>query len=250
MVVMPVSPLKLVSLNIEGHRHLEERVIPFLQAEQPDVISLQEVFLSDVSRLVKALDMDSFYVPMAEIATQTVHHEPLGRWGVAQFTRLPVISHGFAYYQGDLQHLPTFHPDEPNSMNRVVSWVEVQQGDQRFTCATTHFTWSTAGEATEEQRQSLVALEQVLDRYLPEVVLSGDFNAPRGRATFDRLAERYRDNIPPQYQTSIDPDLHKAGALQLMVDGLFTSPQFQVREARLQTGLSDHQGIVASITRR
>ena len=49
----------------------------------------------------------------------------------------------------------------------------------------------------------------------------GDMNVPRGNETFNRLAEKYKDNIPLEYKTSIDQNLHRVKGLQVMVDGLY-----------------------------
>ena len=81
------------------------------------------------------------------------------------------------------------------------------------------------------------------------MVLTGDFNAPRGGTIFDLLARTWQDCIPQDVTTSIDPVLHRAGALTLMVDGLFTTPHYHATEVQLHTGLSDHQAITASISR-
>ena len=53
--IMP-QPLKLVSTNIEGNRHLD-KILPFLQKSKADVICLQEVYLPDFLMLKKMLGM-------------------------------------------------------------------------------------------------------------------------------------------------------------------------------------------------
>jgi len=74
--------LKLVSINIEGHRHFNERLLPFLEKEQPDFMSLQEVFEADVPALKARLGMDGQFWPMAVINEKSIHFaEPLGVWG-------------------------------------------------------------------------------------------------------------------------------------------------------------------------
>ncbi len=246
---MPTS-FSFVSCNIEGHRHLEERLIPFLQRVSPDIVSLQEVFAADMPRLSQVLNMPGFFVPMANITQQTVHHEPLGEWGLAQFSRVPIVAHSSVCYVGTSQVLPTFTPTNPNSMNRVLSWLVLNDGQQELVVATTHFTWSKNGSTSEEQLENLVALEKALDEHFQQGIFSGDFNAPRGDKVFSRLAERFKDNIPPQYTTSIDPELHKAGPLPLMVDGLFSTPEYELTNVELVSGVSDHQAIVATLTKR
>jgi endonuclease/exonuclease/phosphatase family metal-dependent hydrolase len=123
-----------------------------------------------------------------------------------------------------------------------------------YTIATTHFTWSPKGEANDDQRRDQAALFAILDS-LGEFAFAGDFNAPRGKETFSKFAERYQDNIPPHYETSIDVTLHKtrnnpvenARVGKYMVDGLFTTPQYQASNVRLEFGISDHAAIIATI---
>jgi hypothetical protein len=45
--------MKLISCNIEGTRHLEERVI-FFQARKADVLALQDVFECDIEAIKQA----------------------------------------------------------------------------------------------------------------------------------------------------------------------------------------------------
>ncbi len=250
-----MSPLKLISLNCEGHKHLVQRVIPFLQQEQPDVLNLQEIFAVDIPLLQQATGMQVVqYVPLAnvvELSRHTAH--AWGAWGICQFSRLPVRdAHHAFYFQTDHQPevLPLFMKDEnPNNLDRAVSMMTVTKDDVDYKIATTHFTWSVKGESTLDQLRDLAALFQLLDAE-GELVISGDFNAPRGFETFARLAARYVDNIPLQYTTSLDENWHKAGKLELMVDGLFSSSSYHCDTVRLQAGVSDHMAIVANVSRR
>ena len=78
--------------------------------------------------------------------------------------------------------------------------------------------------------------------------MCGDFNAPRGRATFARLASTYADAIPAHHTTSIDASLHRAGQLNLMVDGLFHTAAVSAREVTFHPGVSDHYALTATLT--
>ena len=74
-------------------------------------------------------------------------------------------------------------------------------------------------------------------------------NAPRGNETFSRLEEKYKDNIPREYKTSIDQNLHKVKGIQFMVDGLFTTPVYKASNVKLVDGISDHMAVVAEINK-
>ena len=117
---------------------------------------------------------------------------------------------------------------------------------------TTNFTWSEHGQPDRYQRQDVRAL---LDTVLPlgDIVLCGDFNAPRGGEIFSFLAERLKDNIPRRYKTSLDIALHRAGKerpeelADKMVDGFFTSHGYRASGVRLERGVSDHCAIVGTV---
>jgi endonuclease/exonuclease/phosphatase family metal-dependent hydrolase len=245
-------PLKLISVNIEGHRHLE-RLLPFFKTEQPDIICLQEVFEVDLLQLEAELGMRSSFAPMANVTSTSVHQShALGSWGIAQLTALPAKEQQAEYYFGSPATLPVFFQNnDPNSMNRAVLWSTVEKDGASFTIGTTHFTWSPQGQHTEEQARDATKLLQILSRR-PELILCGDLNSPRAgepHNLFNTLAKQYTDNIPPEVTTSIDGQYHKAGQLIMMVDSLFSSDAYRVSQVRVVDGLSDHKGIVGIIER-
>lgn len=253
--------MKLISLNIEGHRHLHQRVLPFLVDQQPDVVCLQEVFGVDLPHLKHALQMDGIFVPMCDVNEVSIHQsEALGELGLAVLSKDPEASFDFEYYVKKPvemgKNLPIFFDNQdPNSMHRALAWVTLQDQDgednpRQMTIATTHFTWSPKGSFTEEQAKDLVALLELTAK-LPTHVLCGDFNSPRladERNVFAQLAELYTDNIPLEYKTSLDADWHKAGKIELMVDGMFSSLVAQsIQNCTLVAGVSDHKAIMAEV---
>jgi len=242
--------IKIVSANIEGHRHLE-RVIPFIQTEQPDIVCFQEVFKSDVSQFESALNMKSAFVPMANVTETSIHQShALGEWGVAQFTSLPLLAQQHQYYIGAEDRIPVFFENNnPNAMNRTLLWSTLEADGQPFTVATTHFTWSKDGSFTPEQADSFQKLLQIL-KGIPELVLCGDLNSPRHddpSNVFSQLSRLYTDNIPPDVETSIDGEFHKAGQLKLMVDSMFCSSAYKMSNVRVVGGVSDHKAVVGEI---
>lgn len=245
-----MSGLKLLSCNIEGDRHLESRLFPLFVREQPDVLTLQEVFQSDLKKIAEATGLTEYhFAPLARIDKANVHIKKLGQFGIAVFAK-KILEKRFDYYIGMPDFLPEFFKDNnPNSMNRLLLAAKVEVAGQSYQIGTTHFTWSGQGEVTDEQRASFKNLERVLNKY-PEIILTGDFNTPRGGEIFDALASRYRDNIPSELNTTIDSHLHKSGQdIQLVVDGLFTSPEYSVKQVQVLPNTSDHMAVVAEIER-
>lgn len=240
--------MKIISLNIEGNRHLDD-VLAFLQTEQADVVCLQEVFAVHVDQITEATGMRAFYTPLSNVTTNSVHADAFGYWGLLQLVSAErqIIDQSAEFYFGSKDSIPIFFENEnPNSINRAVSWTKVAEQNRDIVVATTHFTWSPKGEATQEQRRDLIAMESVLNK-LPPHILCGDFNAPRGREIFSKLTKSYIDNIPPEVTTTIDGNRHKAGPIQYVVDGLFSSPEIKITDVKIVSGVSDHCAVVGKI---
>ena len=175
--------------------------------------------------------------------------------GIGIFGNLP-FKESVLYYAGSPESIPESSQDaalQADPSNKALLCAEFAEPSPFF-IITTHFTWSPRGEATDEQRADMRAMLPLLQQQ-KEFVFCGDFNAPRGGEIWQMLASNYRDNIPPEYKTSLDLELHRAGKThpeQLatkMVDGLFTTPGFVASNVRLQFGISDHAAIVATIAR-
>ena len=242
-------PLKLLTLNIEHDRHLD-RVQHAIATHLPDIVCLQEVFETDAPVLAAAGGYDvkyaiNTYMPTGRKAGKS---EGVRSWGMAVLTRVPVRSQAVLYYadDADIRVLK-----EPNDPRRAVIVTELEHDGALYRIGTTHFTWSMGGETTAEQLADFARLKQVLAPY-PDYVLCGDFNAPRGREMFAKFTDELglTDNLPADVTTTIDPEFHYAGALELAVDNVFSTPGYGVTDVRVLEGLSDHKGILATITRR
>jgi len=271
--------MKVCTLNIEGRRHLEERVLPFLKSENPDVVCLQEVFFADIPTLEFALGAKAQFAPMVNVETgMPSFDQPHGVLGVAILTRHPVRAVQHRYYApavalDDLQEflVPRLKDDDfspksvdipfeiplfthPNSMWRVLSSVDVEVQGEWYRVANTHFTWSDAGQFTTKQADDFRRLWTNIED-LGEVILTGDFNSPRGgegdgQNPYDVLSDRMEAIIPADEITTLDSTLHRAGELNLVVDGIFITPTYESQEVRLISAVSDHQAIVAEIEKR
>jgi endonuclease/exonuclease/phosphatase family metal-dependent hydrolase len=240
-------PLKLLTLNIEYDRHLDE-VTQTLATHLPDIVCLQEVFEKDCVKLAAAGGYHVKHAISTLMPEGTEGNMSPRSWGVAVLARVPVHHQAIAYYADD-PRIRIFR--ERNDPRRVLVMTELQHEDRSYKIGTTHFTWSKDGEATDEQRADFVRLKQVLLPY-PDYVLCGDFNAPRGGEMFSKFADELglKDHLPPHVTTTIDPKHHYAGALELAVDTIFSTPEYQVTDVQVLEGISDHKGILALVQRR
>lgn len=245
--------IKLVSVNIELTKHLD-LVREFLQKEKPDVVCLQEVYESDLKDFAKQLGMLEVFAQMSLIGYGEYTKSPLFPYGVGILSALPIQGVWKTYYSGSEEEAKTREfqgnsSEDPHPLLRI----QAQKGGSSFTIATTHFTWTPNGDSSDLQKEHLQSLLVVLQE-IPDIIFTGDLNAPRGRAIFDTLAKYYKDNIPEHYTTSIDADIHRNGdkirGEPLMVDALFTTSHYGCENARLQDGVSDHMAIVAEVYRK
>ena len=237
--------IKLISVNIERSKHLQ-RVITFLKQETADVICLHELMEGDIPFFEQELDMKALFVP----STRHNNDGNPGVEGSAIFTALTVVGHGTEYYWGKAGEIRDFDVTSAGTKHETQSYAilcaDVRKAEEEFRIATTHFTWTADGQADDLQRADLKKMLEILEK-LREFVLCGDFNAPRGLEIFTAIAGKYKDNIPLYYVTSLDRNLHRAGHLDYVVDGLFTTPEYNASDVRLQDGVSDHCAIIARI---
>lgn len=238
---MEAPSIKLVTLNIERSKHLN-LVLPFLEREQPDVVCLQELCSGDIEKFSTTLGMQGYTEPL------TIHTVDGGKchFSIGIFSRLPVVEHEVKYYYRTSETLSIFKPRDRRTINRALLRCDVVKDGVIFRIGTTHFTWTPNGEADDVQREDVERLFEVLELQ-GDIVFVGDFNAPRGKEIFSRIAERYQDNVPREYMTSIDGALHRAGALPHMVDGIFSTPGYKVSDVHMVCGVSDHCALVAEV---
>jgi endonuclease/exonuclease/phosphatase family metal-dependent hydrolase len=134
--------IKLLTLNIEGDRHLD-RVEAVIAEYLPDVVCLQEVLEANCARLASVGRYHMKFSLSAHLANRSGAER---NWGVAVLSRLPVRSQSERYYVDD----PRIRvAREPNDPRRVVVMTELEHQGRWYRIATTHFTWSVDGQIEE-----------------------------------------------------------------------------------------------------
>lgn len=229
------------SLNVERDKHIK-RIVPFLDKTHPDVLCFQEILENDFKQIRQRYSLEGIFAP------RTVH-EPTGEpEGLAILSRFALIDDSLMVYDQFTKPDPELsHAHKTRTLAALLA-VTLQSEETELYISTTHFTWSNQGKVTDEQRVNMRVLLDKIEAF-PELVLCGDFNTPRGKALFDMLSEKLIDNVPLTITTTIDPQLHRAGALQYVVDGLFTTPDYKVEKISIEQGLSDHCAIFATISK-
>ncbi len=246
--------MKLLTVNIEGHKHLD-LVTNLITEEQPDVICLQEVFESDVLRIQQAFDQPSQLVTMHSANAVVLNENeygiaPMGNWGIAILIRKSLLrdeeaSFNCHFYVGAEQTVPEF--TSPHSPRRSLLAVRASSGGQTFEIATTHFTWTPNGQSSPQQHNDVKQLKLNMGIY-NRFILCGDFNAPRGGEIYTQLAEGLVDHIPRDVLTTLDHRFHYAGMLNLVVDGVLSTPDISSINTRVIDGVSDHKAIIVEFS--
>lgn len=236
--------IRFASINIQGDKNLEE-VVSFLKNFKPDVVCFQELIESRKEFFEKILGMKGYFLPMSR--DNRLNLDVF--FGIGLYSNFPMNNIHSEYYYGGSGNVPVFILGDEKSVWRGFIRATVLKDGKSFTVATTHFTRTPDGSTSEKQREDLKKLFELFES-VPELILCGDFNAPRGGEIFTALAEKYKDNIPPQYLSSLDSNLHKLkNSKLLMVDGLFTTPDYIVTEVKLSEGVSDHMAVTALISK-
>lgn len=231
--------IKIVSLNIEGQKHLET-VKAFLAREGADVVCLMEVYESDLALIAREYPY-TIYAPNNVI--DAVSGITLG---VAVLSKVAIDSSEILYCDGKSRE--TIEVVGEGTHSPVVVMARVGE----YQIGATHFTWTPQASVTDKQRDHIERLLALTAGR--EVVLCGDFNIPRGSEMYRELAGRYKDNIPREIATTIDPDLHRAnwqvrGRLALVVDYVWSTPRYSVRDVRVVSGVSDHCALVCDVSK-
>ncbi len=241
--------MKLISINIECNRHTD-RVLVFLKKEKPDVVCLQEILEEEFEMYKNELSFEGVFQTLSYI--QPRHFSDLAgkRQGVAIFAK-KIVKSGSTFYSGQneniLKSFDEYMSDEKFQKNNAFVWIETKDDDENlFKFVTTQLPVTNKGEVTTYQIEVINSMLSHLEN-LGELVLCGDMNAPRGHESFSLIEEKYQDNIPLEYKTSIDQNLHKVKGIQFMVDGLFTTPNYHASNVKLYDGISDHMAIIADI---
>lgn len=246
---------KLLTVNIEGDKHLE-RVRPFIAEENPDIVCLQEAFRDDVQDLLGS----EFQIEFLPMCLKERMDSSLAPWGVAIATRIQAHQVIREYYQQPTTTLVpydgvTIHTKRKTIWQGVVG-VTIEDGDKMLTIFTTHFTWTPDGASNEYQASDMKALLSFLETQEPHV-LCGDFNVPRKQNDmYPVLAAHYTDHVPQEYVTSMYVPLHRTKddpvegprVGSFMVDYILSTPMaYSVSPADMRGNVSDHCALISTI---
>lgn len=244
--------LKLISLNIEGPRHYST-VFPFIANENPDVLCLLEAPY-EMRTFLQEKGYKTTFAPMCRRTFGETEHVI----GIILASKLPQKTHLYYYWQSPKGAPATYDPKHPAlSVSNAYLMATILDNGVEYNIATTHVMDTGNGAPDKHQEKGISLLIKALSKEPPHIIC-GDFNMPRHHNhLYERFTKLYCDEIPQHYQSSLDRNLHRLGNEKIdepifdkfMVDYIFSKPQYEVSDVRLEFGISDHAAVVAHIAK-
>ena len=260
----------ILHVNVERDKHTDT-VVKLLKEKDPHVVCFAEAMYKDVVAIADQLGYTFAFVPLVLLTDGTENDQE----GSAILSKYPILETQKLGYSDAAQALPLEvaldglvmkngeRPQSRFSWNYTLLTARIQlDGDQVITISTTHFPvtdHSTPGYADHEIRSlqnvddmehSKVYLERLIAKLRSingPLVFTADLNNPRGEFFYDTLAHELVDHVPHSLTSSIDPNLHRAKDLKLVVDTIMTSPDVSAQSFEVIEGVSDHKAFLAML---
>ncbi len=247
--------IKLVQLNIWNGGMLIDAALEFLQKEQPDILTLQEVYAGKDERLEKRFRTLTMLKPLlgfehhvfVPMLIDTGNNRNI-EYGNAVISRFPLryISHQYfveQYGQFDLDNLKI--PDDVLKIayEQLVTRAETPNG--LLNIHAIHGVWGTDGEDNERRlRMSRMIVEAIKGK--EKVILAGDFNVSPNTRTIDAIEEHlqniFKDELTSTFNMRQKTHLKFSSAV---VDYIFVSKDISVVDHYCpNVDISDHFPLV------
>ncbi len=219
------------------------------QCTQPNtVITLQELEEHDATAISSALGL--------KIITAPMHHRNTrhpNRLCIGIMTNMEVVDVREKAYGTFNKAKREDWIEVGMPLSAVLLCVDIACGQKIMSIGTTHFTWTARPIADKEQFDAVTALTRLIEEWKIQV-LACDLNSPRKLENgmpgkiWSRMTKYFYDGIHPDIETTLDP-IHAAShaGVNLVVDGVFFTPNIDVYDVRLHGGVSDHLAITATV---
>lgn len=235
-----MSKYKLLNINIQIDNNLD-KIEPYLSKDIPDFFCVQEINRITFDSWKKKYFQDGVFAPMVSKASV-----PIGEWGVAILSNHKIKNHSVENYDQftvDYKELIESRNERPIANLLSISLEDIPN----LIISTTHFTWAPNKNTTDQQLVNIKYLSNLTNEF-DNLILCGDFNSPKNGAVFNYLSKNLVDNIPDNWTTTIDPNIHRTkGKVKLVVDGLFSKGNIKIADVHQTFNLSDHSAISCTV---
>ncbi len=260
--------LTIMSLNVG--RLLQDRTTAYLEAlnderDAPDVMCIQDLPFDGLPLLERW--------PHVTFAPMTNHYINGERAvvGIAIASRyfMTGIKHYTTWGDGLLKDLRGINEHNQRHLgaesdklvemteDRVLICARVTK-DREYDIATTHGMWVRDGVVNDVQRSSTAKLVGYLrhEGYARNgLVFAADMNMSHGGEIYNMLTGVMKDCMPADIETTLDPDhpYSKRGG-KVVTDCIMTHPAprsdpYRVSDVGLVAGVSDHQALIATVSK-
>ena len=250
--------LKMIQINIYRGKFLD-KLVDFLLAEKPDVVTMQEVSGGKVNfwhdkevdtfeYLKDALGMDGIIVPIYRLVGDPVSYE-----GNAVLVRGKNIDINTVWFKAYQEYAQVPWEKEGPEMSRNVLDAIVDFGGTPIHVLATHGAWTKDRVDTSEKvRQAKMLADYIVSLGNEPFILGGDFNMEPGSEvirTIDAVARNavYGSGI----KNTINLRTHRAAKIfgnGKLVDFIYTSPHFRVERIDApEVDVSDHLPVRAAL---
>lgn len=258
--------MKVLHLNIERDKHLDA-VFRLIEERSPDIICFEEAVDISTKNIAEKFGYEFRHAPLFSM-TQG------GAEGPAILSKFPILDFKKYHYGENTEKIPLVDIDKTtitggnrpkDRFNYLYSILTILVEDERgnqINVATTHFTVTDHGtpgledhtfDETEDLREVNHTniyfrkfLEQLKSFSYP-LIFTSDLNNSRGEYIYDTLAHELADLMPKEIDSTLDPKLHKAKGLKMVVDTIMISPDIKANKVEIIEGVSDHKAILVDL---
>lgn len=234
--------IKILQWNI-WFRESPKNIVNFLKESGVDIICVQEIIrdsrknLNVAEYISENLGFEYFYRD-GSTWDNCPEREALGD---AIFSRFPIVDSNYVYLQ-QLKH----NPPDASSEGRVYLEVKIDAGNKVLTVGTTHLSYSHRFEITNQRKNEIDVLLNILKKRKNCYVFTGNLNSPPNSYTILQLEKLFSHSGPNYNQKSwttkpFEYKGFKENDLNWRLDYAFNTKDINVCDSQiLKCQYSDH----------
>jgi endonuclease/exonuclease/phosphatase family metal-dependent hydrolase len=240
--------MKLLQLNIWQGR-LRRSMLKFLEAEEPDIICLQEVTSSEIPSYgfleLNNLEflLEKLKYPYHTFAPRFSYEimRSKGFYGNAILSRLPIVSEEVRYTHGSFEENVDFRQKRPNMFNAQRAAIDVN--GRELQVLNHHGYHDVDPNGVPEAIESAQKLADWISELSGPVVLAGDLNVWPASPAIQPLNKILRNLT---VENGVLSTLTQFGAAEgVACDYIFASEEVNVKEFKVSEELvSDHKALI------
>jgi endonuclease/exonuclease/phosphatase family metal-dependent hydrolase len=243
--------MKLITLNTWQGR-IVKNFAPFFQAQQPDIVCLQELHSSsqpvinwlDTFRLLEAIQESSALEH--QYFSPTFSHDVMGvevAHGNGILSRYPFNNQQTFFTHGQYQKLATSDDHISNTRNAQIVHVHTPSGD--VTIVNTHAHWDENPNGSELSMQRLEKLSKALEHIQGPLIVVGDFNLNRSTAAIQSFKKALNLTDLTERASITNTLNNLVTPYKVACDYIFVSDSIDAKNLELSEALlSDHKALI------